>query len=105
MKITKQRLKEIIREELSSIGEGYDPHHPGYDVLPGGGLVRQKQARGMNAAMAKRLFQQIAMDEGDYLSRAERIRAMMWIDKNWSQWETRQEVEEAIKQWLAAGGE
>ena len=45
MKLTKQTLKRIIKEELESImnetelGEGMSPDHPDYDLL--GGLIQK----------------------------------------------------------------
>ena len=39
MKIAKEQLKRIIKEELEAIIEGMGPDHPDYDML--GGMIQQ----------------------------------------------------------------
>jgi hypothetical protein len=100
MKITKQRLKEIIKEEVKSWSDGYES-------LPGGGLRwagSAKRGAPLDQGGTKKLFLQMKNELGLRLSADEQFAAMTWIRDNWRQWETRPEAEEAIRQWLESGG-
>ena len=98
MKITKTRLKQIIREELQEA----------YETLPGGGLQwhapRRSGSGQVSSPLVKKLFYQIKKEMGLSLSRDDQLAAMIWIDGNWRNWDTLEAASEAIKQWLAELG-
>jgi hypothetical protein len=62
MKLTKQALKQIIKEELEAVmnetelDEGMDPNHPDYDML--GGMIQQV----LMAVLMRRQDIETAMD-------------------------------------------
>jgi len=96
MKITKQRLEEIIREELEEVlaSKGYVPAGSG---LRWAGNTREKFP---SSQAAKKMFLKLAGEQQLKLSSSARIRAMMWIDRNWQKMTSRAKAESEIKSYL-----
>ena len=99
MKITTQRIKEIIHEELSD-WKG-PPAGPGYERTGKRSLRwTGTKEKWPSAAAAKRVFQDVIRDAPSRLSPEDRRRAMQWIDGNWEQMPNHATAKEAITQWL-----
>ena len=103
MKITKARLREIIREELSDwkgppAGAGYE--RVGKRSLRWTGT----KEKWPSAAAVKRVFQDVMRDTEKRLSPESRRRAMQWIDGNWEKMPNHATAKEAITQWLEDQG-
>ena len=99
MKITTQRIKEIIHEELSD-WKG-PPAGPGYERTGKRSLRwAGTKEKWPSAAAAKRVFQDVIRDAQSRLSPEDRRRAMQWIDGNWEQMPNHATAKEAITQWL-----
>lgn len=99
MKITTQRIREIIHEELSD-WKG-PPAGPGYERT-GKRSLRWSgtKEKWPSSAAVKRVFQDVIRDAQSRLSPEDRRRAMQWIDGNWEQMPNHATAKEAITQWL-----
>ena len=99
MKITKQRLEEIIREELDEVLK--DLAGKGYVAIPGGlRWVGRDPEKFPSAASTKKMFLKLAAEQQLKLSPSARIRAMMWVDRNWQKMTSRAKAESEIKSYL-----
>jgi len=100
MKISKQRLRQIIMEELQNVEEAYTQR-------PHGGLQwNSDQSPGhMTARSAKELFIQMRRERAVVLSRDESIAAATWIDRTWQEWDTYKDARIALDRWIETRGQ